>query len=135
MKNYRIPVKCTAQINNEKYFCVSVQHLGHISAKMLFGFSLVCTFNRAYCILSGNPIWDRSQIGNIAFFFFFSSLFLLPSRIQSQTSISFVVCLITQWCLTLCDPMVYRLPGSSVHGILQARILEWVVISFSRGSS
>ena len=34
-----------------------------------------------------------------------------------------------------CDPMDYILPGSSVHGILQARILEWVAISFSRGSS
>ena len=40
-----------------------------------------------------------------------------------------------QSCLTLCDPMDYSLPGSSVHGILQARILEWVAISFSRGSS
>ena len=38
-------------------------------------------------------------------------------------------------CLTLCDPMDYNLPGSSVHGILQARILEWVAISHSRGSS
>ena len=34
-----------------------------------------------------------------------------------------------------CDPMVCSLPGSSVHGILQARILEWVAIFFSRGSS
>ena len=34
-----------------------------------------------------------------------------------------------------CDPMDYSLPGSSVHGIFQARILEWVAISFSRGSS
>ena len=40
-----------------------------------------------------------------------------------------------QSCPILCDPMVYSLPGSSVHRILQARILEWVVISFSRGSS
>ena len=40
-----------------------------------------------------------------------------------------------QSCLTLCDPMDYSLPGSSVHEILQARILEWVVISFPRGSS
>ena len=39
-----------------------------------------------------------------------------------------------QLCLTICDPMDCSLPGSSVHGILQARILEWVVISFSRGS-
>ena len=40
-----------------------------------------------------------------------------------------------QSCRTLCDPMDCNLPGSSVHGILQARILEWVAISFSRGSS
>ena len=36
---------------------------------------------------------------------------------------------------TLCDPMDYSTPGSSVHGILQARILEWVAVSSSRGSS
>ena len=36
---------------------------------------------------------------------------------------------------TLCDPVDCSPPGSSVHGILQARILEWVSISFSRGSS
>ena len=38
-------------------------------------------------------------------------------------------------CLTLCNPMGCSLPGSSVHRILQARILEWVAIPFSRGSS
>ena len=43
--------------------------------------------------------------------------------------------LVTQSCLTLCDPMDCSLPGSSVHGILQARILEWVAILFSRGFS
>ena len=36
---------------------------------------------------------------------------------------------------TLCDPIDYSPQGSSVHGILQARVLEWVAISFSRGSS
>ena len=40
-----------------------------------------------------------------------------------------------QSCLTLCDPMDCGLPSSSVHGFLLARILEWVAISFSRGSS
>ena len=40
-----------------------------------------------------------------------------------------------QLCLTLCDPKNCSPPGSSVHGILQARILEWVAIAFSRGSS
>ena len=42
--------------------------------------------------------------------------------------------LVVQLCLTLCDPMEYSWSGSFVHGILQARILEWVVIPFSRGS-
>ena len=37
--------------------------------------------------------------------------------------------------LTLCDRMDYSPPGCSAHGILQARILEWVAITFSRGSS
>ena len=40
-----------------------------------------------------------------------------------------------QSCPTLCDPMDCNLPGSCVHGIFQARILEWVAIPFSRGSS
>ena len=38
-------------------------------------------------------------------------------------------------CVQLCDPVDYSPPGSSVQGILQARILEWVVIPFLRGSS
>ena len=43
--------------------------------------------------------------------------------------------LAAQLCPTLCDPTDYSPSGSSVHGILQARILEWVAISFSRASS
>ena len=43
--------------------------------------------------------------------------------------------LVTQSYPTLCNHMDCSLSGSSVHGILQARILEWVAISFSRGSS
>ena len=44
-------------------------------------------------------------------------------------------CFTAKLYLTLCDPMVCSLPGSSVHGTFQASILEWVTISFSRGSS
>ena len=40
-----------------------------------------------------------------------------------------------QWCLTLCNPTDCSPPGSSDHGIFQARIIEWVAISSSRGSS
>ena len=43
--------------------------------------------------------------------------------------------LAAQSCLTLFNPVDCSLPGSSVHGLLQARILEWVAIFFSRGSS
>ena len=42
--------------------------------------------------------------------------------------------LVTQSCLTVCDPGDCSPPGSSVHGIFQAKILEWVAIPFSRES-
>ena len=45
------------------------------------------------------------------------------------------MCSVIQSYLTLCDPMDHSPPGSSVHGILQARILEWVAISNSSGST
>ena len=41
---------------------------------------------------------------------------------------------VAQSCLTFCDPMDYSSLGSSIHGILQARILEWIAIPFSKGS-
>ena len=47
-------------------------------------------------------------------------------------SISHVCAKSLQSCLTLCDPINYSLPGSSVHGILQSRILEWVAMPSSR---
>ena len=43
--------------------------------------------------------------------------------------------IVTQSCLTLCNPLDYRPLGSSVHGIFQARILEWEIISYFKGSS
>ena len=46
-----------------------------------------------------------------------------------------VLCLVAQLCLTICDLMDCSPPGSSIHRILQVRILEWVVIPSSRGSS
>ena len=46
-----------------------------------------------------------------------------------------VCMLVAQSCSILCDPIDYSSPGFSVHGSLQARILEWVAILFSRGSS
>ena len=46
-----------------------------------------------------------------------------------------VLCLVAQLCPTVCDPMDYSPPGSSALGVLQARILEWVAMPSSRGSS
>ena len=53
---------------------------------------------------------------------------------QSYVCVCVCVYSIIQLCLTLCHPMDCSLPGSSVHGILQARTLEWVAISFSKSS-
>ena len=66
---------------------------------------------------------------------------MLVSGIQQSDSVIHIyicvcVCVcVTQSCLTLCNPMFCSPPSPSLHGVLQARILEWVAISFSRGSS
>ena len=57
------------------------------------------------------------------------------TEIWVQVEVSFVVFLVTQSCPTLCDPVDCSPQGSSVHRIFQARILEWVAISCSKGSS
>ena len=66
-----------------------------------------------------------------------TGLFLLyPSKVELSFSIFQTLCAQSlQSVPTLCDPMDYSPPVSSIHGILQARILEWVAISFSKGSS
>ena len=60
--------------------------------------------------------------------------FSISSKISGFFSFP-AACSVAKWCLTLCNLMDYSLPGSSVHGISQARILEGIAISFSRGSS
>ena len=64
------------------------------------------------------------------FFFYKQSLVHIPSIPRACMH-----AMLLQSCLTLCDPMDCSLPDSSVHGSLQARILEWVAMPFSRGSS
>ena len=54
---------------------------------------------------------------------------------ESLNKLDCYCCLLAKLCPTLCHPMDRSPPGSSVHGIFQARILEWVAISFSKGSS
>ena len=68
----------------------------------------------------------KNRAGGIMFLEF--RLYLQTDSQQSENKVA-------QLCPTLCDPTNCRLPGSPVHGIFQARILKWVVISFSRRSS
>ena len=67
-------------------------------------------------------------------FVFLETVRFSPSRMEICPEGKVKVKVI-QSCLTLCDPVDCSLPGSSVHGIPQARILEWVAIPFCRGSS
>ena len=70
-----------------------------------------------FLLLYSSPLWWKGH------------LFLCLSSRRSY------VCEVAQSCPTLCNSMDCSLPGSSIHGIFQARVLEWVAISFSRGSS
>ena len=72
---------------------------------------------------------------NILYLYFIFYIFVSILYFLSINRYKYFVCSVIQWCLTLSDHMDCSLPGSSVHGISQARILEWVAISFSRGSS
>ena len=97
---------------------------------------------------SAQPVWDGWREGwGVSMQVPASSLLpLYGSAIPRSPSFHWHLCiqpadrgevkvLVAQSCLTLCDPMDCSPPGSSLHGILQARILEWVAISSSRGSS
>jgi len=72
----------------------------------------------------------RSWLVDDKFLLYLYTIFSLKCVSVSK----FLLLIVTQLCPTLCDPMNCSLPGSSVCGILQIRILEWDAISFSRGS-
>ena len=81
-----------------------------LSEQTLFLWWLICLW------LVGHSFQGKTTLG--------ADLYLQPSHV-----------LVAQSCQTLCDPMDDSPSGSSVHGILQARILEWVALPFSKGSS
>ena len=64
-----------------------------------------------------------------------TSAYIKSPHIENNPQLMWGCVFVTQSWLTLCDPVDYNPPGSSVHGILQVRILEWVAIFSSRGSS
>ena len=62
-------------------------------------------------------------------------MLLMQLKSMYSAAVGFVLCFLTQSCPALCDPVDCSPPGSSVHGIFPARLLQWVAISSSRGSS
>ena len=120
---------------------------------------LMCLFT-TYTFLPRSPITETAKIKCLHWLTGFASnsaaQFLImelqvhnPLKLLANLSVNPLYHLITRYyycplimcvfshksCPTLLDPMDYSPPGSSVHGIFQARILEWVDISFSRGFS
>ena len=93
------------------------------------------SFHKSWMVFLASRMVNPSQI--------FSLLCLDPSEQLLQQLLSYEIYSlinkgeseVTQSCPTLCDPVDCSLPSSSVYGIFQARILEWIAISFSRGSS
>ena len=84
-------------------------------------------------------LWTRKKAstrhGNFLWLFWLPSLQNCKFLLLIVRPVYDILCVCAQSCLILCNPMDCSLPGSSVHGILQARILEWVAISYSTGSS
>ena len=78
---------------------------------------------------------SRSRLSDLSLLITTSSWRRGGKRVEVQNTEFISESEVTQSCLALCDPMDCSLPGFSVHGILQARILEWIAISFSRRSS
>ena len=105
--------------------------------------SLSLNFDFCYCLLTMCFFFlyiflsfFLSSLGPFKRFSFFSLLHRGASTaFQGVCWICLVKVLVAQLYSTLCNPMDCGLPGSSVHGILQTRILEWLAIPFSRGSS
>ena len=81
------------------------------------GFSLAVGICPAFFMGKARTLWSQ-----------YLSALLASDQHESESEVA-------QSCPTLGDPMDYSLPGSSVHGIFQAVVLEWIAISFSRGSS
>ena len=95
-----------------------------------------------------HTVWTKMYLASVLFCFSFSAWFWNLSILLHVSvvyffllmSIPLYVYVVVLWvhaqsCPTLCDPLDWSQKASSVHGFLQARILEWVAISFSRGSS
>ena len=87
-------------------------------------------------LLANRRAGEHLAVGQVIFLCYHSEIHLLHSqRNKLNKRAAAVAAKSLQSCPTLCDPIDGSLPGSPVPGILQARIVEWVAIPFSRGSS
>ena len=101
--------------------CLSI----HLFKDILFCFHVLTIINKTAINICVGFCVDRSfQVNCVNIW-----VWLLDCMLRKSESE------VAQSCLTLCNPTNCSLPGSSVRGIFQARVLEWVAISFSRGSS
>ena len=98
---------------------------------------LTCCLSSSYCNVLPSyatqclgALWTKANV-----FFMLNVWEFQKYWISSAIYYLLWVSEVTQLCPTLRDPVDCSLPGSSVHGILQARVVEWVAISFFRGSS
>ena len=96
--------------------------------------------------LKSHTQWSRACRHQLLLVFFWSITYCYQWNVESFRSWAYTHIIylqklyeseseVTQSCLTLCDPMDCSPPGFSVHGIFPARILEWIAVSFFRGSS
>ena len=102
----------------------------HTLLKWITNKYLLSTGNSAqYCVAA----WMEEELGEewVHVNVWLSTFAVHLKLSQHNLLIGYVLCLIAQSCLTPCDPIDGSPPGSPVPGILQARTLEWVVISFS----
>ena len=94
---------------------------------------------RHFCYHNYKTLWSYFYIAiaytQPRFFGMYVLLHIYAYYPRAQHIVSASASEVAQSCPTLCNPMDCNVPGSSIHGIFQARMLEWVAISFSRGSS
>ena len=112
--------------------CVRGRDWLHLRKYMFYSFSGCYPLSPRSALLAWIPTFSAVSSAHVPAVCL-GGHYVFSSVDQSPTYL--VVVLVAQLCPALCDPMDCSPPGSVVHGILQGRVLEWVAIPFSRGSS